>query len=86
MRSAASNIGTVYRDERNLKKAVEWFKRAVKLVDGDANLEIAKIYLNDMNDRKKAVHYLKQALKAKRFDLTEGSREEAHCLLKRLQR
>ena len=44
--SAASNIGTVYRDERNFKEALKWFERAVKLADGEANLEIGKNLLS----------------------------------------
>src|SRR5579863_417820 len=32
-RSAASNIGMVYRDEEKLKKALAWFERAAKLKD-----------------------------------------------------
>ncbi len=81
-RAAASNIGIVLRDEKKLKQALEWFKRAVRLKDADANLEIAKIYLQ-LNDRTKAIHHLKQVCKAKPRDVTEASKEEAHRMLKR---
>jgi TPR repeat protein len=84
VRCAASNIGVVYRDEENWKQALAWFERAIKLEDDDANLEIAKIYLHQMKDRAKAIHYLKQTLKAKPDDVTEASREEAQRLLKQL--
>ena len=83
-RSAASNIGLVFRDEQKLKYALRWFERARDLGDGDANLEIAKIYI-DKNDRVKATGYLKQALKANADDVTEGSKEEANRLLKILK-
>ena len=33
--AAATNIGTIFRDQRQLKKALVWFRRAVKLGDGD---------------------------------------------------
>jgi uncharacterized protein len=82
-RSAASNIGLIYRDEDRLNQALAWFERAVKLRDGDANLEIAKIYLQ-RNDRTKAIRYLKQIGRAKSEDVTEASREEAAKLLARL--
>ena len=82
-RCAASNIGIVYRDEKKLRRALAWFERAVKLKDGDANLEIAKIYLQ-RNDRTRAVRYLKQFCKAKPEDVTEASKEEAEKLLRRL--
>jgi uncharacterized protein len=75
---AASNIGVVYRDEKNLRKALEWFKRAK---DGDADLAIAKMYL-DENHLTKAVRYLKRVCKAK--VVTEASKEEARRLLERL--
>ena len=84
-RCAANNIGIVFRDEQKPKQALAWFERAVKLGDGDANLEIAKIYLHSQNDRAKAIRYLEKTLKAKSDDVTEGSREEAQRLLKQLR-
>jgi len=35
--SAASNIGVVWRNEKNPKRAVQWFKKAVLLGDDEAN-------------------------------------------------
>jgi hypothetical protein len=81
--AAAYNIGTLYRDEQKFNRARAWFERAMRLNDGDANLEIAKIYLQK-NDRKKAILYLKQTLKADRNSVLEESREEAQQLLKQL--
>src|ERR1700733_2424546 len=78
---AASNIGVVFRNEGNLKRALAWFERAAKLQDGDANLEIAKIYLA-RNDKRNAVHFLRETRKAE--SVTEGSEEQAEKLLKRL--
>jgi TPR repeat protein len=82
-RCAANNIGVVFRDEQKLKQALKWFERAVSLGDGDANLEIAKIYLC-AKERDKATHFLKETLKADPDDVTEGSLEEAERLLKEL--
>ena len=61
----ANNIGTIYRDEGEMDRAMLWFRRAVTLGDGDANLEIAKIYLRDKKDSKKAIHYLMKTCNAK---------------------
>jgi TPR repeat protein len=83
-RCAASNIGTVFRNEQKLQQALKWFERAVDLGDGDANLEIAKIYLC-RKERDKAIHFLKATLKAGPDDVTEGSRDEAESLLKELR-
>src|SRR5712692_4784933 len=43
--SAANNIGTIWRDKRNDKRALAWFQCAVRLGDHAANLEIAKHFL-----------------------------------------
>jgi TPR repeat protein len=82
--SAASNIGILFRDEKRFNRALAWFERAVNLRDGDANVEIAKIHIC-RNERAKAIRYLKRALRAKRDDITEGSREESHHLLEQLE-
>jgi TPR repeat protein len=76
--TAASNIGVIYRDEKKLKQACTWFERAK---DGDANLAIALMYLQE-NSQTKAIHYLERACKAD--CVTEASREEAERLLKRI--
>ena len=81
---AASNIGTIWRDEQKLKRAVSWFQRAVKLGCGDANLEIAKIYFRNERDKEKAIRYLRQAIRA--AHITEGSKEEARRLLRQALR
>jgi len=79
-RTAASNVGVLYRDERKLKQALAWFERAK---DGDADLAIALMYLQE-NDRTNAIHYLERTCKAE--CVTEASRDEAQQLLKRLLR
>jgi len=43
--AAANNIGIVYRDEKNWNRAIAWFKRAIRLGELDATVEIAKIYI-----------------------------------------
>ncbi len=80
---AASNIGVLFRNEGKLREALSWFERAAKLGDGDANLEIAKIYLG-RNERSRAAYYLKRTLGARTGDTTEASREEASFLLREL--
>jgi TPR repeat protein len=85
-RAAASNIGTIYRDEKNLKRALFWFRRAVQLGDVDSNVEIAKLLLLDTrSDVKKAITHLVRAIEAGPNDITEDSREQARRLLKRVQ-
>lgn len=85
-RCAASNIGFLFRDEQKYEKAIQWFTRAVKLQDGDANLQIAKIYLEYKQDIGKTAGYLQQIYKFKvGEDVLESSVDEARALLKKIR-
>ena len=81
-RSVANNIGCILRDREKVGQAIRWFQRAVRQSDGDANLNIAKIYLRKA-DLAKAARYLHRT---SRSDwATEGSKDEARLLLKKLK-
>jgi TPR repeat protein len=82
--AAAANIGTIWRDAQEFTRAVAWFKRAVKLGDDDANLEIAKLYLRDPHHRHEATSYLEKAWRSDQ--VTEATAEEAKRLWKKLIR
>jgi TPR repeat protein len=82
--TSANNIGCIWRDRRKSQTAIMWFKRAVRLGDGDANLNIAKIYLGSNRDRQKAVRYLQRTINAKYA--TDGSIEEASKLLAEIRK
>jgi TPR repeat protein len=81
--ASANNIGCILRDRDELRKALMWFQRAVKLGDGDANLQIAQIYLRNNRTRKKAIQYLHKTVAAPY--VTDGSIEEAKALLKQIR-
>jgi TPR repeat protein len=81
--AAAANVGVLFRDEGKIPQALAWFKRAVKLQNADANLQIAKIYLQKA-DESKAVIYLRRTSNAMPNHVTEASREEAQDILRRL--
>jgi TPR repeat protein len=78
--SAASNIGIIWRNENNPKRALGWFQRAVRLGDDEANLEIAKHYLRNESNRHKAIHHLEKVCQSNW--VTEAGVEEATKLLK----
>lgn len=81
-RSVANNIGCILRDREKVGQAIKWFQQAVRESDGDANLNIAKIYLRK-GDLAKAARYL---YRTSRSDwATEGSKEEARLLLTQLR-
>jgi uncharacterized protein len=84
---AASNIGTVWRDKKDFKRALYWFQRAITLSrgdDGDAELEIAKLHLNNERALRKAVVSLKKVTRSK--NVTQAGVEEAERLLKQIRR
>ncbi|HEV2233468.1 MAG TPA: hypothetical protein VGV68_08710 [Terriglobia bacterium] len=81
---AANNIGVIWRDKKKLSRALLWLRRAVVLGDGDANLQIAKIYLGNKPDPLKAIHYLERTCRA--ANATQGSKEEARELLKQARK
>ncbi len=84
-RSAASNIGTIFRDQGDFKRALWWYERSVALGNADANLEIAKIYLKGgAGEAARAIPYLQRTCSADPSDVTEASREEAQQTLKKL--
>jgi uncharacterized protein len=80
-RSVANNIGCILRDRKNFAQAIEWFWRAVEQKDGDANLNIAKIYL-DKGDLAKTRFYLDKTRRSPWA--TEQSKEEAMSLLRKM--
>jgi TPR repeat protein len=82
---AASNIGTIYRDEQNFAKAIPWFRRAVQYGNVDANLELAKIYLRKRNEKDRALQCLQNVLDATPpIGVGEDTQDEARLLLQQL--
>jgi len=75
------NLGILYKEQYKLKKAKRCFKKASKIGDGDASLELAKIYLCEAK-----LHKLKKYLLLAKDSLNscESSRLEAKQYLKRL--
>jgi TPR repeat protein len=83
---SCSNIAEIYRLAGNIQKAKIWLLKAVAQGDGDAALEMAKLYINikGMDNLTKAFEYLNMVTRSNR--VTEASIEEAHLLLEQLQR
>ena len=78
---AAYNIGVMWRNDRKYGRALYWFKRAVRLGDHEANLEIAKHYLQVERNFSKAIPHLEKVRASNR--VTEAGLEEARTLLRR---
>ena len=77
---AASNIAVMWRNDKKYKQALEWFRKAVRLGDDEANLEIAKYYLRNELNPNKAIHHLKKVCQSN--CVTEAGKEEATRLLR----
>jgi len=79
---AANNIGVMYRFEGKPKRALYWFGKSVARGDVDANFEIARVCIEDLNNPKAAEPFLKRVAKAKpRVNVTEHAWGEAKLLL-----
>jgi TPR repeat protein len=78
--SAANNIATIWRDKHKPQRALAWFRRAVRLGDDSSNLDIAKHYLQNESDLRKAIGYLTKVCRSDR--VSEAEEEEAMLLLK----
>ncbi|MGD0941034.1 MAG: hypothetical protein ABR905_15110 [Terracidiphilus sp.] len=83
---AASNIGTIYRDEHKYLQAILWFQHAVEYGDVDANLELARIYLRRPTERDKAIVCLRKVLEGvPPVMVGEDSQDEARALLRAIE-
>jgi TPR repeat protein len=82
--AAANNIGILWRNECQPKRALSWFRRAAKMGDDEANLEIAKYYIGEEKSPRKAIPHLERVCRSNR--VTEAGAEEAAQLLKQARR
>ena len=84
---AAYNIAVDYRQGRNRPLAIKWFRRAMDAGDGDAAVELAKLFLRPGRRSKKQVtSYLKKALRFKPgLQITEAAYEEAKRMYTRIE-
>ncbi|MEE8575501.1 MAG: hypothetical protein V3T30_08825 [Thermodesulfobacteriota bacterium] len=82
---AIMNIAMYYESINNIKRAKFWLMKVVDKSDGDAALQLAKIYLlrKGRSNTNKARHYLNLVSKAK--EVSEYGIEEAEKLLDSLK-
>ncbi len=75
------NIADLYYKNGNWRAALYWWEKGILQQDGEAALELAKIYLTDSARRSllKAKQYLVMAIEWE--NITEASKEEAEELL-----
>ena len=81
---AAHNIGVMWRNDGKYGRSLYWFMRAVRLGDDEANLEIAKHYLQVEQNSSKAIPILEKVCTSD--SVTEAGAEEARALLRRAKK
>ncbi|MGI0118261.1 tetratricopeptide repeat protein [Zooshikella sp. RANM57] len=77
--SSANNLAIVYKNQRKYGLAEKWFKLAIAKGDGDANLELAKLYIHLKADKGIIIQYLNETIESDY--VTEASAEEASSLM-----
>jgi TPR repeat protein len=82
--SAASNIGVLWRNEGKAKRALDWFRKAARLGDDEANLEIAQHYLRNERNPVKAIPHLENVCKSNR--VTQAGAERAFRILNKIRK
>jgi TPR repeat protein len=84
--AAAINLSIELQDQGNIRGAVDWLKRAVDMNDGEAVLQLARIYLDRPRGKKKAIELLRKTQTMKRYaEISEQSQEDAAELLSSIE-
>ena len=82
--AAACNLGILWRNEGKHARPLAWLKRAVKMGDDEANLEIANHYLKNEYLPRRAITYLRKAVASSR--VSEAGAEEAVAQIRQIQK
>src|SRR6185312_5061110 len=81
----ARNLAIDRKNQGNARSAVQWFRRAAAMGDGESYVELAKIYKARRGGRSAAEAHLRQALKLDEEQISEDAREQARALLDALR-
>jgi uncharacterized protein len=77
--AAANNIGCIYRDQGRPRLSLLWYRSAVDIGDADSLLEIAKLFLGPLRDKRAAGRVLRILVSER--SITEDTREQGEALL-----
>ena len=85
--AAAINLSVELQDRGKMRGAIAWLKRAVDMNDGEAVLQLARIYLDKPRSKKKAIELLRKTQTMKRYaEISEQSQEDAAELLSSIEK
>jgi uncharacterized protein len=79
--TGAFNLAIDRRNDGNIRSAFVWFKKAWAMNDGEAAIELAKLYVTKRDGTKKAIELLKKASVLKRAEISDEAKHEAKILL-----
>ncbi|GHT96389.1 hypothetical protein AGMMS49545_21220 [Betaproteobacteria bacterium] len=77
--SGMLNLGITYRRAGDVRTAKKWFEKALRIGEGGAALELAKMYLISDRETRRVKDYLQRALEV--GNLCEAEEEEIQALL-----
>jgi TPR repeat protein len=79
---ATNNIGILYRERGDIRKAIEWLQRAIRAGSDDSALLLGEIYLQEKPDLRQARKYLTHVSDSD--NVCEAAQERARELLKQI--
>lgn len=79
-KTSLSNLAISYRTSGNIREAKKWFEKAVVVGDGDAALDLAKLYMVSDKERQKIVELLQKVIHSD--NVCGDSIDEARAYLK----
>jgi hypothetical protein len=82
--TGALNLAIDLEKGGNLRGAIAWLKRAGAMNDGEANLKLARIYVERRNGTAKAIDLLKKTVELSPSHVSDEAREQAEELLKHI--
>jgi len=83
--AGAINLSVDLLNAGNLRGAISWLKRAVAMNDGDACVQLARIYLKRRGGTKVAAGLLRKAVSFSSSNTSDDAREQAEVLLKSIE-
>jgi TPR repeat protein len=83
--AGAVNLSVDLQNQGNMRGAIAWLKRAAAMNDGDACVQLARIYLKRRGGTKVAAGLLRKAVSYRSSETSDDAREQAEVLLKSIE-
>jgi TPR repeat protein len=83
--AGAVSLSVDLQKQGNMRGAIAWLKRAAAMNDGDACVQLARIYLKRRGGTKTAAALLRKAASFSSGGTSDDAREQAEVLLKSIE-